>query len=153
MELKKNIVKKVEPFVVMKKNFERTVVEASQVSAFLYKVKGSWPFDFIPDELIVEEKRLVIKRKYFPYFSVITTIPLSRVTVFELTKSIFFSGIRIKGSYGDGVDTVLKWLSHESAEKLKNVVEGLRLKETESVELLNQDRKSKVQALQLIGSF
>ncbi len=153
MELKKNISKKVEPYVVVKKNFERTVVAASQVSAFLYKAKGTWPFDLIPDELVVEEKRLVIKRRYFPFFTVITTVPLSRVTVFELTQSIFFSGIRIKGSYGDGVDTVFQWLTHDSAQKLKSVVEGLRLKETESVELLNQDRKSKVQALQLIGSF
>lgn len=145
--------KEPDPLVVVKKNFDRKIVSASNVSPFLFKAKGTWPFDFIPDELIVEEKRLVIKRKYFPFFTVVTTIPLSRVTVFELTDSLFFSGIRIKASYGDGVDTVFQWLSHSSALKLKSVVEGLRLKETESVELMDQDRVTRLKTLQLIGSY
>ena len=139
--------------VVVKKNLSRKIVEASDVSKFLFKAKGTWPFDLLPDELIIEEKRIIIKTRIFPFYTTINMLPLNRITVFELTNSLFFSGIKIKGSYGDGIDMTFSWLKHSVAAKAKSLVDGLRLKESESIELTSTDKKNMVATLQLIGSF
>lgn len=150
---KKSNPKKPDPYVVIKKSLDRKIVQASSVSKFLFKAKGTWPFDLLPDELIIEEKRLIIKTRIFPFYTTVNSLPLSRLTVFELTNSIFFSGIKIKGSYGDGIDLTFSWLKHSVAEKVKTLVDGLRLKESESIELTSTDKNSMVSTLQMIGSF
>ncbi len=143
----------VDPLVIIHKTSNRRVVEASNVSSVLLKIKGFWLFDWYPDELIIEEKRVILKRRYFPFFETINTIPVNRITIFEVTHSLFFSGIHIKGSYGDGIDTTFQWLGHNDAQQAKHVLDGLRIKESESVEIIQNDQSAFTRTLQIIGGI
>lgn len=40
-------------------------VRSSKVSPVLYRAHGVWPFDLAPDEIVVEEQRIVITTNYF----------------------------------------------------------------------------------------
>lgn len=141
-----------DPLVVIKKTSNRKIVAASNVSPVLLSAKGNWFFDMFQDQLIIEEKRIIIKRRYFPYFTHIISIPVQRITVFEVTHSLFFSAVHIKGSYGDNWDTTFQWMSHKDAQKAKDIIDGLRLKESESVDLPRYNIRDFVRTLQVMGS-
>lgn len=130
---------------------EHAVLPASQVSKELFRAKGIWPFDLFPDELIIEEKRIIIKRNIFPFFSTTTTLPVSRLTLFEWNKSIFFSSVFIRGAYTDNIEITMSWLSHDDAQKAKELIDGLSLKQNETMEIMEGDRRRFIRALRIMG--
>lgn len=141
---------KPEPMVAVGKR-EKTLMPASEASLELVRVKGTWPFDLSPDILIVEERRVIIKRRTFPFYTTTTTIPLNKILMFEVTHSIFFSSIYMKGYVGYNIETAFQWLSHKSAQKVKDVVDGLRLQQNEAIEVLEHDKKGMSYALEKLG--
>lgn len=140
-------IKRREPLVMMKK--QQGMVPASQASPVLFSAKGRWPFDFIPDELIIEEKRIIIKRKFFPFTSTITTVPMNKLTNFEVTHSIFYSSVHIKAPLV--IDTVFQWMKNSDAQEAKELIDGIRMRDNESIVVMEQDRNRFIQTLELIG--
>lgn len=138
-----------EPLVMFRKSSQRNTMPASQASPILFQAKGCWPFDLFQDELIIEEKRLIIKRKHFPLITTITTIPLSKLTNFEITHSIFFSSIYIKGAMIH--ETTFQWLHKADAQEAKDLMDGIRMRDNESIVVLEQDRKRMIRTLELMG--
>lgn len=151
VENKKVDVQNEEPLVLMKKFAEKKILPVSEASRELFRARGAWPFDFFPDELVIEEKRIIVKRNMFPFFSTVSTIPINNLLIFELTNSIFFSSVFIKGAYGDNLATTFCWLTHKDAQKAKEIVDGLRLKESESLEVMEDNKKRLIMALQILG--
>lgn len=142
---------KSEPLVMVRKRDQQTLIPANQASQELVRIKGQFPFDLFPDELIVEEKRLVIKRRVFPFYVTTLTIPLSKVTMFEVTHSILFSSLYIKGFIGSNLETTFQWLSHTAAQKVKDIVDGLRLKDSESIDVLEHEKEHRIYTLERLG--
>ena len=143
-------VHKPEPLVSVGKH-GKILIPASQVSMELMRVKGSFPFDLFPDELIIEEKRLVIKRCSFPCFVTTITIPMAKLVMLEVSNSFFFSSLYIRGFIGYNIETTFSWLSQKTAQKVKDVVDGIRLGESEMVEVLEHDKKNMTYALEKLG--
>ncbi|MBP7832974.1 MAG: hypothetical protein KA035_04370 [Candidatus Levybacteria bacterium] len=135
---------------MVKKNTQGSnTLPASQASRVLYHASGKRPFDFIPDELIIEEKRIIIKRHYFPFVTTISTIPMSKLTNFEVTHSIFYSSVHIKANLIS--DTIFQWLSHDDAQEAKELIDGIRIRDNDSIVVLEQDKRRFIQTLELIG--
>lgn len=137
------------PLVAM--GTEKTVIPATEVSKELLRIKGKWPFDLYPDELIIEEKRIIIKKNLWPFFSNTITIPLSRLTDFELNKSLLFSSIYIRGAYSDNIEITLSWLPHKDAKKAKEIIDGLSLKLNEALDIVEQDTTRFIRAIRALG--
>lgn len=148
--------KKQTPFVFARDSvLAKQKVSAEDASMQLFRIKGFWPFDLFPDELILEEKRIILKRNYFPWFSHITTIPIDRVALFEVSHSWFFSALYIQGGWwgvGSRYDTItMRWLRHADAQKAKDIVDGLRIKNVGHLELPQAGKKEIVTTLERIG--
>ena len=58
-----------DPVVLVDRFPKRKFTHASLVSPEIFRVKSVWPFELLPDELIIEEKRIIIKQRVFPFFS------------------------------------------------------------------------------------
>lgn len=142
--------KKPEPMVTVGRK-DKTLVPASEASMELARVEGIWPFDFFPDAIIIEEKRIIIKRRMFPFYTTTTTIPVSKILMFEVTHSIFFSSVYMKGYVGYNLEETFQWLSHKDAQRIKDVVDGLRLSQNESIEVLEHDKKGMSYTLEKLG--
>lgn len=142
--------RKATPIVIIHTKNESHPLAASQVSRELLRIKGSWPFDLAPDELIIEEKRLIIKRNNFPFGGSVVTLPLQKLTTFEVNQAYFYSALYIKGE-GNTLNTIIQWLKPEDALKAKEVVDGLRLKESESIEIKTENKEEMVEALKTLG--
>lgn len=139
-----------EPLVAIGKR-EKTLVPASEASLELARIDGKWPFDFLPDTLIIEEKRLIVKRRTFPFYTTTTTIPINKILMLEVTHSIFYSSIYLKGYIGYNLEETFQWLSHSDAQRIKDVVDGLRLQDNEAIEVLEHDKKGMSYALEKLG--
>src|SRR3989344_1281373 len=128
--------------IVNKPRNGKKIVQARDISMELFRARGIWPFDFYPDELIIEEKRIIIKRCDFPFTTTEYTIPIERLTQFTPTHSLIFSSIYITGWQ---IDTTFQWLAREEAEHAKELVDGLLLKEREVIMIEEEDKQKVVQ--------
>ncbi len=139
-----------EPLVMVKKSSQsQSTLPASEASKVLLHAKGKWPFDFIPDELIIEEKRIIIKRHFFPFITTISSIPMNKISNFEVTHSIFCSSVSIKASLIP--DVVFQWMDHADAQQAKELIDGIRIRDNESIVVLEQEKRRYIQTLELIG--
>lgn len=126
--------------LVKTSDVSQRIVDARQYSSGLFRVRGAWPFDFHPDELIVEQKRVVINYRYFPFGSTTFTIPINKIGFFEVTHSLIFSSLHIRSEeIGSDINATMRWLSHKDAQRVKDIVDGLRLKEADSLEVQQHD--------------
>lgn len=127
------------------------VVAAVNVSTYLMKIKGAWPFDFAPDEIIIEEERLIIKVRSWPFGETVITIPLERVSLFQINTDLFFSSIKIMDSMYSANNMLVKWLQPNEAKKAKALVDGLQLKTKKHIEVPPVKKETYVRTVQAIG--
>ncbi len=138
--------------VVLKKDKNRVKkMPPADVSPELLRIKGTWPYDLNPDELIIEEKRIIIKRNYFPAGGSVITVPVHNLSSFELNHALLFSAVYIKEK-GKEDAIVVQWLKQKAASRAKAIIDGLLLKESESIEIYTTDRRQFVNTLQSIGN-
>lgn len=122
-----------------------------EVKNEVLRIKAVWPFDFFPDELIIEEKRIVVNRRHFFLFNTIDTIPISNIFVFEVTHALFFSSIYIKGGEFGGIEVEIKWLKLKDAKRAKQIVDGLYMREKGLIEVKERDPKRRMEIIKKIG--
>lgn len=139
-----------DPVVLVDRFPKRKFTHASLVSPEIFRVKSVWPFELLPDELIIEEKRIIIKQRVFPFFEVTNTVQVDRITLLQVSSSIFFSSIFIKGITSE---YTISWLKHDDARTVKEIVDGLRIKQNESLKISENSYEGKIQTLQILGSI
>lgn len=129
------------------------VIPAQDASRELLRIRGTWPFDFAPDELVIEEKRLILKQNFFPVGSVINTVMINKLNKFELTNTLYFSALYIEGEIFNTVKITMKWLKHSDAQKAKEIVDGLLLKEDQDIKIPVKDQAKIVETVRAIGEI
>jgi len=139
-----------EPLVFVDKFSKSKFTYASLISPEVFSLKAVWPFDLFPNELIIEEKRIIIKEKQLPYFVTTTTIPLKDVLIFQVNNSLLFASVYIKSF---NTEHKLSWLKNADACTAKEIVDGLKIKQNESLKMTEETNERKIQALQIMGSI
>lgn len=114
---------------------KETPISTKNVSPVLYRAKGVWPFDFVPDEFIVEEQRLVLITNHFPFGCYIGTMTMDKLSSIEVSQSLFFSSITLESSELHGFNAKFNWLTNKDAHCIKEIVDGLKVKELANVEI------------------
>lgn len=144
-----------DPLVLVGDQDKQYSIQASLVSPEVFRLKSFWLFDPFPDELIIEEKRIIIKQKQLPFFITTVSIPVDRVIVFRVTSALFFSSIYIKGmkDMTEVEEYTISWLNQKEARMAKEILDGLRLKHYESVLIPYENPRNKIQALQVLGNI
>lgn len=114
------------------------------------RIHGTWPFDLAPDELIIQEKRIIIKRNIFPAGGSVISLPLNKLVSFEVNHAFFYSALYIKGE-GESLNYLMQWLKPKDAVRAKEIIDGLRLKQSESIEIKEKDPKKIAKTLESLG--
>lgn len=130
------------------------VVEAkpvSEISKELMRLKAVWPFDFFPNEIIIEEKRLVINIRHFWGSNTLNTMDMKELIVFEVTQSPLFASIFVKGGPMGVVDFSLNWFKVDEARKAKSLIDGLVMKEKGVIQVPSSDTNKQVEILEQVG--
>lgn len=139
-----------DPMVMVDKYSQKKLTYASLISPEIFRLSSVWPFELMPDELIIQEKRIIIKQKQFPYFISTSSIPIGSLSVFQVDKSLFFSSLYIKGG---NTEHTISWLRHDDARLAKEIIDGLRMKQNESIKITQGSDEEKIHALQILGSI
>ncbi|MCS7091980.1 MAG: hypothetical protein NZM26_01360 [Patescibacteria group bacterium] len=99
----------------------------------LFRVKAYWPFDFFPDELVIQEKTISVIRREF-LFSYVETIPVKDVGRIVLTHSPFFDSITIIGK-NPAHTLEIKMLPKGKAKVAKEIIDGLLIEDAGGVDV------------------
>lgn len=139
-----------EPLVFVDKFSKSKFTYASLISPEVFSLKAVFPFDLFPNELIIEEKRIIIKEKQLPYFISTTTISLKDILIFQVNQSMFFASVYIKSF---NTEHTISWLKSSDARVAKEILDGLKLKQNESLKMAEETNERKLQALQIMGNI
>lgn len=99
----------------------------------LLRVKAHWITDIFPDELVVQEKTISIVRNHF-LTSFVETMPVCDIGRVVYINTPFFAGIRILGK-NTAHELRIGGLNKTYAMKAKQLIEGLLLEESGSIEI------------------
>lgn len=99
----------------------------------LLRVKAHWITDIFPDELVVQEKTISIIRNQF-LTSFVETMPVRDIGRVVYINTPFFAGIQILGK-NTAHELHIGGLDKKQAMKAKQLVEGLLLEDSGSIEI------------------
>lgn len=109
------------------------VLEESNI--VLAKFRGVWPFDFFPDEIIIDKQAVTIVRHWFFGVGQKITCHFDDLVNAEVNVGPFFGSLNIYSKYfTDGVEHV-KWFSASDARRIHAILQGLLIAKKEGVDL------------------
>jgi len=98
----------------------------------LFRVKSIFPFDPFPDELIIEETRIVFKHRVNPFAKRVFSMLIKDISQSRLSTSIFFGKILIQDIFGEN-EISIDYLSKKKAYLVKGILDRLQARERRRV--------------------
>ncbi|OGY25019.1 MAG: hypothetical protein A2Y57_02525 [Candidatus Woykebacteria bacterium RBG_13_40_7b] len=120
-------------------------------SKVLGHFKAVFPFDLFPDELIVEEKRVIWINRFFFATCQVVSIMASDISKVEAAHGPFFGHIHIGNIVGEPEITIER-LSRKATVEAKSLIEGLMLTARGGVKL-KERYEDKQRRLEEIGKI
>jgi len=109
-------------------------VKKERKSRVLGRFKSIFPLQLFPDELIVEEERVVWIDRIFPWSSKAISIMATDISSVEASHGPFFGHLHV-GSLVGGPAILIESLSRASCVKARALIEGIILTEREGGKL------------------
>ena len=97
-----------------------------------------YPLTLFPDELIIEELRVIWVRKMGPWTSEIITIMATDIACVNASRGLIFGHIHIKSLTGGPEIFVDKLLGHQ-VYQARSLIEGIALSSREGLKIEHQD--------------
>ncbi len=117
----------------------------------LLHIKGRFPFDFFPDEIIVDEEKITIYQSYFIKSFAVKTIILDEVEDVECEFTLFL-GTLVLYIKGEKDPLRIGALTVSDATKAKEIILGRILLKKEGIEPDTVEEKQLSDVLSTIGS-
>ena len=126
--------------------------EKGERSRVLGRFRAMFPFDLFPDELVVEEKRVIWINRILPMYSRAISIMATDISNVEAAHGPFFGHIHI-GSLVGGPEILIERLSRRDCIKARALVEGIILAEREGAKLRKREVEVEKEALSEAGEI
>lgn len=112
-----------------------------------------FPFSLFPDQLIIEELRVIWIKRMLPWASEIISIMATDIACVNASRGPFFGHVQIKSVTG-GPEILVDSLWGREAYKVRDLVEGLAMSSREGLKIehqanLAQERKDLLRAGQI----
>lgn len=110
----------------------------SKCDCILFRTKTVFPFDFFPDDLIIDSEKVNIIIRDFFGAEQIHGIPIKNITDLSVEHSAFFATLHIlPGRVFQNQVVSIRHLKKNDAIKARNIIQGLIIADRENVELSN----------------
>lgn len=123
-----------------------------QAPTVLYKVKSIFPFDFFPDEIVIDTHKLNIINRIFFFSDSVASIPYSSIGDVQLETSIFFASLKVVTTALTRNLVTIRYLSKSKATRARRIILGLMVMEKEGVDLKKIDPKEIMKEVERIGA-
>lgn len=145
---------KKQPVEKNEKNQEEKIEELQEkTSRVIFRAKSLFPFDFFPDEIIIDEVKITVRHHFFFGTEQILTIMIDEVQDVSITTAIFLAKVylkRIKQGW-DLQPFSIGSLKVSDARKIKSIILGLLIVKSQGVDLSEVSAADLSQKLEDIG--
>ena len=122
-------------------------------SQVLLRVRAFFPFDFFPDEVIVDTNRVnVIKRNFF-LSERVHGIPVANILDVFVEHGPIFAALKIVDSGFIENEIEVNYLRKEDAEKARELIQGLIDVKKQGIDLAKVDHRNIEKQLEELGSI
>jgi len=108
---------------------------STQSSQPMLEVKGFFPFDFMPDSLIIDPNKVDIIIRHFPFGRYVFSNALKNINHVTLTHGLLFAEITLEVSGYEANPPSIKWLTISDAAEARRVINGLLIAYKEGVDV------------------
>lgn len=130
------------------KKFE-TVLKASR--RVLFRAKGVFPFDFFPDEIVIDENKVDIIHGIFFYSRDVFSVPFSRITGAASTTGLFFGSIHLELDGYAKDPSPVTFLFNRDAAKARRIINGLVAANRQNIDLSKLPLSELIHKIEEIG--
>lgn len=132
-----------------KPSLDQIMQESNQVLAHFRSV---WPFDFFPDEVIIDKKAITIVRHWFFGVGQKITCHFEDLVNSEVQIGPFFGSIKIYSKYFTDGEEDVNWFSRSDAKKIHAILQGLLMAKKEGADIQNIPNDELLYKLYHIGT-
>jgi hypothetical protein len=125
---------------------EHPHVESQPGSAVLAEFKSIFPFELFPDELIVEEKRIIWIHRFGPKMCEVVTLLPEDINRVEASTGPFFGHIHISIPRHD-IEVLIERLSRKEALRSRDLIDGLATAARQSLRIEGSTKEEKIDFL------
>ena len=125
---------------------EHPHVEPKASSPVLARFKSVFPFDLFPDELIVEEKRIIWIKRFGPGMCEVITLAPADINRIEASAGPLFGHVHIAIPRHD-IEIIVERLRRKEAFKARDLIEGLMDAAREGIKIEGVTPEEKVKFL------
>ena len=136
----------------IKKHSEKFEVLVSKSEKVLLHVKAVFPFDFFPDEVLIDENKVNIIHHMFFYSQEVQSIIIQHIKDVIVDTSLFFATLKIlPDGYNENWVSV-SYLKRKDALGAKEIIAGLLVGFKEGVDITKVETPNLVQKIQTLGA-
>jgi len=122
-EAEKEFVK--EELIEQEKHQQKVEEMLDRGNNVLLKISAVWPFDFFPDEVVVDENKVNIICREFFFSEDIHSISIFNIKDISLETNIFFATLKIVPDGYPGQPLSIKFLVKSQAIRMRKIIQGL----------------------------
>ncbi len=128
--------------------FEHTLKGSQHI---LYRCKSVFPFDFFPDEIIIDENKVDVKHGLFFLSTQTTSIPFEDIVKATTTTGLFFASLVIEMEAYIQQPEPVNYLWQKDAIKARRIINGLVSVKKQGVNLRKIDLINATDEVEEIG--
>ena len=122
-EAEKELVK--EELIKQEKHQQKVEEILDRGNNILLKISAVWPFDFFPNEVVVDENKVNIICREFFFSEDIHSISVFNIKDISLETNIFFATLKLVPDGYPGEPLIVKFLKKGEAIRLRKIIQGL----------------------------
>lgn len=101
----------------------------------LIHIKAVWPFDFFPNEIVVDKTRVTIIQKMFFWTRHVTTLLIQDILNVEVSYSFIFGRLEIADKYYSQDPIMINHLWTNDAKRVASIIQGMVLAYKEQIDI------------------
>lgn len=117
----------------------------------IFRAKTVFPFDFFPDEIIIDQNKIDIVINIFFSSSDTVTIPFKIVQTAHVSTDLFFGTLTLNLEFSKENPVAVRFLTRTDAIKAKRIINGLAICEKENIDLSKFDIEDIREKVEEIG--
>lgn len=124
---------------------------ATGSARIILDIKAVFPFNFFPDELIIDETKVSVHTKLFFYTKQVRSVVYSDIFNVVIHEGLFFAKLEIIDRYFSEQSIVIEFLKKKDAILARRIIQGMVIAKKEKIDLQALPIKDLIEKLDRIG--
>lgn len=120
--------------------------------SILLKASSVFPFDFFPDELVIDKHKVCIIAKEFFLAQDIHSIMIDLIKDVEVETSVFFGTLKVVPDGYPAQPVCIRYLRKEDALKAQRIIQGLMVSNKQGVKVEEIQDENLCEKVEKVGS-